>query len=513
MIAASTRHALWASSASIKDKLVVVKQWYEHCTLTHGNRCMPKVERAPSRLIEVGTVDVAPRIVLSKDQRNSDQRYTTLSHCWGANLPIRTLMSNVYAYGEGIRPQTIPRTFEDAILITRALGISFIWIDALCIIQDSADDWAQEAGKMRDIYGGSSLNIAASDSPNSGGGCFATKDSSAEMFVLAQEIDEHEILLRLQLGDTRQHTKQTILSSRGWVLQEQLLSHRIVSCLSDEMHWECGQAHETEAGIRYDIHGSATRENLQMYQNPGSLQRCDMWRSWMSNYSERNFSFWHDRLPALAGIAENYQNITGDIPIVGLWKNSICGDLLWVRHGLISNSSDLKVSSAHLPSWSWLSCPSSIRFDIWKLTRRVNGIDRNVIDRDHCKLVDFLVEWTSLPFVSAVKSAYITLCGPIIEATIRVREPPDGSDPTNFTITHSGNHVPGTGQFDRGMAASGRYYCLLLRSRTHSQTGAMRQIFMILQNRCGSIYERVGIACVHQTVLFTTATWKELLIH
>ncbi|KAF1844442.1 HET-domain-containing protein [Cucurbitaria berberidis CBS 394.84] len=492
--------------------MITIKSWLDHCESSHGSRCMPKAKQVPHRLIEVGGDGSTPKLVLSEQISAQDQRYTTLSHCWGTSLPIRTLLSNIQSYSHRIPPQIIPRTFDDAIHITLELGIRFIWIDALCIVQDSAKEWEQEAAKMKDIYSGSVLNIAASDSSGSEGGCFPIKDSVVQTFHLAQ-VEGPELVVKLQPGDTRHLTKQTILSSRGWVLQEQLLSHRMISCMGDELHWECSEAYETEAGVHFSDHTSDMRGVPRMYQCPANLQQDGMWRSWMVNFSERKFTFWNDRLPALSGIVENYQEITGDISILGLWRRSIIQDLLWIRMGQISLKPAREIGPANLPSWSWLSCPSDIKFDIWQLTKRVRQTDRYVIVHDHCELMDFSVQWTGVPFMSTVKSAYVVLYGPTVEATIDIEEISRQPNPPPFRLICSNKHISCSGQFDRGRIVPGRYYCLSLRSRVHSQTNVRRDIFMILQTHCGFIYERVGIGCVYEPGLFSEAIWKRHLIH
>lgn len=496
----------------MKDKMTAIKKWSDHCNANHGNQCMPQAKQIPHRLIEVRGNGSPPRLVLGKQLSVQNQQYTTLSHCWGTSLPMRTLLSNLESYSDQIPPPMIPRTFDDAILITQALGVRYIWIDALCIVQDDTKEWEQEAAKMKDIYSGSILNIAASDSSGSEGGCFPVKNSLVQTFHLAQVEEGPELLIRIQPGDTRHLTKHTVLSSRGWVLQEQLLPHRIISCMSDEMHWECSEAYETETGVHFDSYVSDTRGVPRMYQCPASLQQDGLWRSWMVNFSERDFSFWKDRLPALSGIVGKYQEITGDVSILGLWKHSIIQDLLWIRTGQISLEPALEIGSASLPSWSWLSCPSHIEFDIWQLTMRVRQTDRYVLVQDHCELINFSVEWNGLPFISTVKLAYIVLYGPTVEATIDIEEILERSNPPSFKLTYS-KHISCTGQFDRGSVAPGRYHCLLLRSRVHSQTNARRDIFMILQTHCGSRYKRVGIACVYETALFAEATRKKLLIY
>lgn len=130
----------------------------------------------PSRFIDVGSRDGRkdPRLVSSTEVSNKE-RYTTLSHCWGAspdNMPLRTTHATKAAHMVSIPMRTLPKTFRDAIDVTRALNVRYIWIDSLCIVQDDLEDWEQEAAKMASIYEGSFLTIAAADSPNSNGGLF-----------------------------------------------------------------------------------------------------------------------------------------------------------------------------------------------------------------------------------------------------------------------------------------------------------------------------------------------------
>jgi hypothetical protein len=79
-------------------------------------------------------------------------KYMTLSHYWGGNLEGKTTLLNLSQRLLRFRLQEIPPTFKDAVEITRRLGIRYLWIDALCIIQDSPTDWAEESVKMAEIY-------------------------------------------------------------------------------------------------------------------------------------------------------------------------------------------------------------------------------------------------------------------------------------------------------------------------------------------------------------------------
>lgn len=112
--------------------------------------------------------------------QSQDIRYATLSHCWGDSLPLYTTKETEPLYSQEIPSGLIPPTFRDALTIARALDIPYLWIDALCIVQDDHVEWQNEASKMQDIYSGGSLTIAAADAFNSLGGCFFNDNRSSD---------------------------------------------------------------------------------------------------------------------------------------------------------------------------------------------------------------------------------------------------------------------------------------------------------------------------------------------
>ena len=104
----------------------------------------------PTRLIDVGkSRDEIPRLCLSNGGRG---KWVALSHCWGDRPFLKTTKSNIDEMQGGIKTSTLLATFQDAIAITKDLGVRFLWIDSLCIIQDSEEDWRNEAANMPEIY-------------------------------------------------------------------------------------------------------------------------------------------------------------------------------------------------------------------------------------------------------------------------------------------------------------------------------------------------------------------------
>lgn len=152
----------------------LMRKWVDYC-VKHDPCPLPPEDtvQLPTRVIDVGHHgDTQVHLHITKDSDVQHGRYMTLSHRWGkVNLPKCT-KSKLGGLQKGFDVSTLPTTFRDAIEVTRSFGIRFLWIDSLCILQDSAEDWAQEAGMMGDVYHNCLVNIAATAAQDSDGGLF-----------------------------------------------------------------------------------------------------------------------------------------------------------------------------------------------------------------------------------------------------------------------------------------------------------------------------------------------------
>lgn len=156
--------------------------WIEDCDKNHPG-CRreggPHTDDRFSRILDVGSVCDAPYVNLClSDELEHDIRYATLSHCWGGiTSEIPSLTTRTYKdFLQRIIIMNLPQTFQDAIKLSRCLDIRYLWIDSLCIIQDSCEDWLDQSAVMGDIYRGSYLNIAATKSTDPHGGLFTTRN-------------------------------------------------------------------------------------------------------------------------------------------------------------------------------------------------------------------------------------------------------------------------------------------------------------------------------------------------
>jgi hypothetical protein len=212
---------------SSEASFALVKEWLSTCDAQH--RCYQGNQAPlPSRVIDVSQEDI--HLIVSNGQR---EPYVTLSHCWGGEQPLITTSTTLDERIANISMESFPVLYRDAITITRKLGIKYLWIDSLCILQDVKDGWSREAAKMGDIYRLSYLTIYALGAPN----CYQQllierplKSTSASSCLDDTRNDGRE------RGEIFKHSP---LSQRAWAVQERLLSPRLLIYSKEEMLWEC----------------------------------------------------------------------------------------------------------------------------------------------------------------------------------------------------------------------------------------------------------------------------------
>ena len=201
--------------------------------------------------------DITVRLL--SDSTTQD-RYAALSHCWGSQQPCVTTRANLKRRARGIPWEQLPPTFQDAIEFCLAVGVYYIWIDALCIVQDDERDWQVESSHMADIYQNAHVTLAATSAASGSAGCFPEAGRRAKHFVEEKELRLPDSMTQwrgIRLREKVQHwtvplskssAKAFPLLSRGWVFQERVLSPRVLHFCADEMVWECNSATRCECG-------------------------------------------------------------------------------------------------------------------------------------------------------------------------------------------------------------------------------------------------------------------------
>ncbi|KAF9777054.1 hypothetical protein IL306_004683 [Fusarium sp. DS 682] len=298
--------------------------------------------------------------------------YAALSYCWGGGVPLRTTMANLAEHRGGIPLAKFPETLRDVIPFARALGFQYIWIDALCIVQDDAADWAVQAAAMTAIYHGCALNIAIADAPSCDTGivkrmgdaavCVGTYFPSGVRTppdkCAAEEIwafSKPEVLLS---GSFRENFH---LSTRGWVFQECLVSVATVYLSHGGLAWDCCSGYEFEDGTPlFSRLGSVTMKHMWAQAQEGSDDddqlTCRFLYTWVTALSLRKLTVSTDKLPAVAGLASRLSSMTSLTYVAGLWKEDLHAGLSW--HAVTSQS--LTRNRDQAPSWSWASVDGPI---------------------------------------------------------------------------------------------------------------------------------------------------------
>ncbi|KAK7435163.1 hypothetical protein CaCOL14_000034 [Colletotrichum acutatum] len=347
-------------------QLSLVKDWVRECDDQHQS-CHSAPTSLPTRVVDVGIAGVRePQLVVTSGEVG---RYMTLSHCWGLHPVIRTTSDTIDDHIKSLPLSRLPPTFRDAVLITRSLGVQYLWIDSLCIVQDSKEDWELESVKMGTIYASSSLTIAASASADSTGGCFLPRSTSNHVQVKSTQKNNSELVsipvfLRPRPRDFS-HLPQSILHSRAWVTQERLLSARIVHYDTDQLLWECRESRLAEDGVptdAFNVQNLVWDERLHLSYPfaQGRLSTSEFvwdWYDMVSAYSKRGITKSYDRLPALSGLAKVMEECTGQRYLAGLWRNHLHFGLLW-RRG--ENWLEAPPNGFRAPSWSWASLEGAV---------------------------------------------------------------------------------------------------------------------------------------------------------
>ncbi|KAK4223130.1 heterokaryon incompatibility protein-domain-containing protein [Podospora fimiseda] len=364
----------------------------------------------PTRLVDVSTDRI--HIIESAKAGLTNEPYVTLSHCWGKLEILRLIDDNKARLLDpkvGIEWHELTNTFRDAITVTRQMGIKYIWIDSLCIVQWSSvtahGDFHQQGQLMHKVYRKSFFNIAAADSSDGSGGLFRPdlkqKDEGKKQEAIKErernlpevvELDGQEntkgnwYILQGDYWD--RHLLDKILYTRGWVFQERMLAPRLLHFSKTQVLWDCATVSASEglpAGLpaQLDIKSATERhwrERLSMiWEDSAAIGKVQelragtaddslegFWREAVRNYTRCELtSYTADRLKAIWGVAklvrDGLREEDGDSSELeeygsGLWRKNLYMQLSWrvVKPNTAEKVRPDDLAALH-PSWSWAS--------------------------------------------------------------------------------------------------------------------------------------------------------------
>lgn len=318
----------------------------------------------PTRVLDLSD----PNIIRLKE--GGKGRYACLSYCWGKGEFVMTTTETLESHRHGIEKQSLPQTLQDAITFCRELGIKYLWVDALCIIQrgDEGADWNRESVRMADIYCNSFLTIAALSADSVYRGCFNTPKDGIKMGpVMTFGMDHFPTDPEVELYS------DFPLLTRGWVYQERMLAPRVLYLGRQELFWDCQHCRTCECGgADYQNREAQKGDFARIWEFPADLVEMQ-WRKVVQQYSNLQLSFRSDKLPALSGLADRFQQQTGQKYWAGLWENSFITDLCWhVGEGTTVHAENQTWTA---PTWSWASMdvPVTYGIDLCEVTRETYG--------------------------------------------------------------------------------------------------------------------------------------------
>jgi hypothetical protein len=174
------------------------------------------------------------------------QEYIALSHCWGELSDAKkktycTTQNNINQRLRGFSVSELPKTFQHAVEITRELGVLYLWIDSVCIIQygDDGEDWKRESGLMENVFSAAYCTIAATAAIDSCAG-FLERDINPE-YVHVQDASGKQFYISTDVDDFDNDVGKAQLNKRAWVMQEGVLARRAIHFSANQVYWECGE--------------------------------------------------------------------------------------------------------------------------------------------------------------------------------------------------------------------------------------------------------------------------------
>ncbi|TEA18482.1 hypothetical protein C8034_v009521 [Colletotrichum sidae] len=357
------------------DKFESCRSWLRQCTESHEKCRNKKAHERPTRLV---AFDENIAKVVVTESLDFTPKYASLSYCWGHEPFTMLTVSNISTFLRGVAVEQLPKTFRDAMYVARELGLSYIWIDALCIIQQGDDhaDWLTESGRMRSVYGGCYVTLAASSATNVYGGLLSRRDHYSGGFCARVSTREHCTVRNFHSKTVYEESSaHSALSRRAWALQERLLSARVLYLGDTGIFWEC----------RCAIRSEFLPNDFQWHFGDFLVRPEDkewVWSDIVYHYTRAKLTNPLDRLPALSGIARRQHEANGKQYLAGMWRERLVTQIPRTRYGIRR-----KRPSWRAPSWSWASIDGAIFY--WHYW------DRDSIVQELKTYIDVLDAWTT----------------------------------------------------------------------------------------------------------------------
>jgi hypothetical protein len=355
-----------------------LKGWLSNCEANHGEDCnLWAYASARYRLpIEIVLIDVVNNCLVEAE---SDWRYLALSYVWGSVNMLSTVEANFTDLKKrgSLGPGTsLPIVIQDAIELVRKLGEQYLWVDQLCIKQDSRGKH-QELARMDIIYSHALLTVAAVDAKDANNSLPGVRPRSR---VPVQRVESvQDMLLISEPPPLQRFLRSCVYESRGWTFQERVFSKRILFVSEQQMYFQCQNSIRSEShpheqppwSIRERINkirlrGSWKIDILNFNSSQGEIPQqywldgLPVYQDLVEAYSSRKLSFAADAVNAFAGFNSVFEECCGGPLVSAMPTAALSSALLWIGSKGIQRR---KADGANLfSSWSWVGWEGSVKY-------------------------------------------------------------------------------------------------------------------------------------------------------
>ena len=298
--------------------------------------------------------------------------------------------TTVEQYTRSTQLQELSLTFQHVVTLARLLHIPYVWIDFLCIVQDSSLDWEQESAKMAGVYGNALVVVIAASAATPSTGFLGPR--ARHLWTKVSTTTQSSGVVTLSLRESTSHDTNslsgTVVNDRAWCFQERLMGQRRLVCCDSEIIWECRDGCKNESCSLGD--GARPHERYDASEHflpasPYAVLRRDrpiafesdehayqFWKTSVEDFTRRGLTVPTDRLPAIAALATMVHVADGDQYLAGLWKGDILHELMWVQIPTKRTSTVLQSPEGYVaPTWSWASQPYAIMY--WNVRLRLDN--------------------------------------------------------------------------------------------------------------------------------------------
>ncbi|KAH8805352.1 heterokaryon incompatibility protein-domain-containing protein [Xylogone sp. PMI_703] len=352
--------------------LDLCRHWVHLCETTHGETCNQSLWPPHSihNLESLLLIDVERMCVVNAPE---GCQYATLSYCWGTAPTLQHVASNTQAIRTdgALRTLKAPRTISDAIEVTRGVGLKYLWVDALCIIQDDISMKLVQLAQMGLIYSLSSFNIIAASGNHSDYGLVRLREGSGGEYQETVDLGGRIFLTAID-GAHYNPMQESPWITRAWTMQEKLLSKRSLIFTDRQVYWVCWKARWLEEvtleefpAVNFVNNTPADPRGVEgSFRNleRGTYRVSDLYEILINDYIKRQLSFQSDILNAFSGISQALSALSGLSFYWGLPESCFARNLYWTIRGTAARNhatcpiydDNTNISTpVPFPSWSW----------------------------------------------------------------------------------------------------------------------------------------------------------------